>query len=461
MHDVLVAGAGMTGLACALELRKAGRSVVVAERAERAGGVVGTVELEGWRFERGPNTIPASARTFRAIAGELGIADDLVVSNPAASNRYLFHRGRLRALPHGPGGLFTTTVLSPAAKLRAMSEPFRKFTPPDGDEPTLEEFVTERFGRAVARTLGGAFVRGVYGAEIGELGAGSAFPRLYDAASEHGGVIRGMKGLRRPPESTPPPGPETARGDLLSFGNGLEHFVAACSASLGDALRLDAAIERLEKTDEGWRAHLSNGEAVEARRVVFTIPAAPTAALLAPHAEDALDLSPLEKLTHADLTVAHLGLTDADLPPGFGFLVPPDERDGPRSLGVLFLSRIFDGRAPAGGSTVTAILRTPDVAGLDEDGIVQAAHADLARAIGEQDAGRVAVRHVERWSGVIPRYGVGHRARMSALAAATGTALPGIVLAGAYRDGVSVEDCLARGRRVAREVAETPQESRA
>lgn len=450
MHDVLIIGAGVTGLTCAHELMRAGADVQVLERSPRAGGVVGTIAREGYRFESGPNTIPASARVFRELAGELGIAGELIVSSPDAANRYLFHGGRLRALPKTPAGLISTSVLSPLAKLRAAIEPFRRFRPGAGEEPTLEAFLSERFGRAVARTLGGAFVRGVYAAEVNELGAASAFPRLWNAAIEHGGVVRGLKRSSTRGASSSLPGPPTRRGDLLSFEAGFSRMIDAFSEELGGSLLVNAGVERLELEGQRWCVHMENGEQSHARYVVLATPASATVGLVGALA----DLSPLDDVNHADLVVVHLGLSGADLPQGFGFLVPPDEQGGPKSLGILFPSRIFAGRAPAGGSAVSAILRESDVSGLDDLALERAAHEDLVQAIGREAAGTVEVRHIERWRNVIPRYTVGHAQRMETMVSHVEGSLPGLFLAGAYHRGVSVEDCMSRGRDVGRRIAE-------
>lgn len=451
MHDVLIIGAGVTGLTCAHELMRAGADVQVLERSPRAGGVVGTINQEGYRFESGPNTIPASARVFRELAGELGIAGELIVSSPDAANRYLFHRGRLRVLPRTPAGLISTSVLSPLAKLRAATEPLRRFRPGTGEEPSLEAFLSERFGRAVARTLGGAFVRGVYAAEVNELGAASAFPRLWNATIEHGSVVRWLKKGAAPGASSSLPGPPTRRGDLLSFETGFSRMIEAFTEELGESLRANTEVKRLEQEGQGWCVHLESGERSQARHVVLATPAAATVGLVGALA----DLSPLEHVDHADLVVVHLGLSDADLPQGFGFLVPPDEQGGPRSLGILFPSRIFEGRAPTGRSAVSAILRESDVSDLDDKALERVAHEDLAQAIGRKAAGTVEVRHIERWRDVIPRYTVGHAQRMEAMISHVEGSLPGLFLAGAYHGGVSVEDCMSRGRDVGRRLAET------
>ena len=88
--STIVVGAGLSGLACAFDLARAGRNVVVLEAAERTGGVVGSLERDGFRFETGPNTIQASAAAFRTLCGDLGIADRLIVSPPEGEE--LFRR---------------------------------------------------------------------------------------------------------------------------------------------------------------------------------------------------------------------------------------------------------------------------------------------------------------------------------------------------------------------------------
>ena len=170
MNDVIVVGAGLTGLACAHELQARGLRVLVLEAGRRVGGVVGTGDRNGFLFESGPNTVPAGARHVREAAEKLGLSDKLITSNAEAKRRYLFKDGGLHALPDSPLALLRTPLLSARAKLRILSEPLRRFRPDTrAPEPTFEAFLTERIGREATRTLAGAFVRGVYAAEVDEL----------------------------------------------------------------------------------------------------------------------------------------------------------------------------------------------------------------------------------------------------------------------------------------------------
>ena len=54
--DAVVAGAGIAGLAAALELQSAGHEVTLIDPADRPGGVMRTDHVGGYVVERGPNT---------------------------------------------------------------------------------------------------------------------------------------------------------------------------------------------------------------------------------------------------------------------------------------------------------------------------------------------------------------------------------------------------------------------
>jgi phytoene dehydrogenase-like protein len=51
--DAIIVGAGLAGLACARELVRAGRQVLVVEAADRVGGRVATDTVDGFRIDRG------------------------------------------------------------------------------------------------------------------------------------------------------------------------------------------------------------------------------------------------------------------------------------------------------------------------------------------------------------------------------------------------------------------------
>lgn len=85
-HRVVVVGAGLGGLACALHLAGTGRQVTVLERADEPGGRAGRLLVDGYEFDAGPTvlTMPDLIdRTFAAVGERAADWLDLVRLDPA------------------------------------------------------------------------------------------------------------------------------------------------------------------------------------------------------------------------------------------------------------------------------------------------------------------------------------------------------------------------------------------
>ncbi|MFF8883670.1 phytoene desaturase family protein [Streptomyces flaveolus] len=83
---VVVVGAGLSGLACALHLLGAGRRVTVVERDTGPGGRAGRVRLGGYEVDTGPTvlTMPHLAdEAFAAVGDSLGRHVELTALHPA------------------------------------------------------------------------------------------------------------------------------------------------------------------------------------------------------------------------------------------------------------------------------------------------------------------------------------------------------------------------------------------
>jgi phytoene dehydrogenase-like protein len=74
--DCIIVGAGLAGLACAKDLRAAGRRVLLVEAADRVGGRVATDDVEGFRVDRGfqvyNDAYPEGRRQLDLAALQLG-----------------------------------------------------------------------------------------------------------------------------------------------------------------------------------------------------------------------------------------------------------------------------------------------------------------------------------------------------------------------------------------------------
>lgn len=105
MADVVVVGAGLGGLATAARLAKLGHRVVVCERGDSPGGLLGRISCGGFEWDSTPmqTTLPAVLRDlFRKSGRPLERYVDLALSTPA--RRHVFADGTVLDLPTGSRG---------------------------------------------------------------------------------------------------------------------------------------------------------------------------------------------------------------------------------------------------------------------------------------------------------------------------------------------------------------------
>src|SRR4029077_528530 len=106
--DVLVVGAGISGLATAFTLGKRGATVELFEAAPRAGGVIGTRHRNGALVESGPNSTLDTSPLINELLDGLGIRGERIAPSAVAATRYIVRDGKLVALPTSPGSFLAS-----------------------------------------------------------------------------------------------------------------------------------------------------------------------------------------------------------------------------------------------------------------------------------------------------------------------------------------------------------------
>ncbi len=440
-REILVAGGGMAGLTAALHLVDAGLDVEVLEARDQAGGNVQTETVDGFQMEKGPHTFLASALGIFDLATRTGVQDRLVT--PMSGARFIARSGRLHQAPTGPWSFITTGLLSWKAKLTLATEPFRlaKGDPSD----SAATFFERRFGTEAARVIAGAFISGVYAGDPEQLSAAAAFPLFWGFEQEAGSMIRGALRYKR----RQPKGPK--RKGLYSFDRGLGVLSKAAVQALGGRVSTGERVVSVVPSPHGYMVHTDRGTR-EARAVVLATPPGDAARIL--HDTDPRLADLLGGIPMAPIAVVHLGFSRRcpDIPDGFGFLAPRGE--GVRTLGVLFPSRLFPGRAPEGGDLLTAFVggsTDPEALDLSDQDLVDLVQADLRHLTGHGETPDFTM--VRRHPVAIPQMVHGHLERMAEVQERLG-ALPGMVLAGNYLHGVGLKDAVASGREAAQRLAE-------
>jgi protoporphyrinogen/coproporphyrinogen III oxidase len=450
MVSVAVIGAGVTGLTAAYCLKRLGARVVVYEAGDRIGGVVKSVRQDGYLAELGPSSMSSPSAEVATILSELGLSTSQVQSSPAARTRYIVKRGKLVPLPLTPSELLTSRLLSNAAKLAVFGEPLVESSESPMDE-SVAGFVRRRFNQEVLDYVVNPFVAGTFAGDPEQLSVRHALPQLQALERTHGSVMRGFlkqAKARRGSESA-----AKAPGGLLSFRDGLQEIPEALGRDLKTEVLLRSPVTQLRAGPRGWTigAAFQPPELYDA--VVYAAPA---------HALDDIDLDfpnserlgTLSSIVHPPVAVLALGFRrdQVDHPlDGFGFLSPEVERR--RMLGAIFSSTLFPDRAPERHLLLTVFAggaRDPDFVQVDPQTLTARVLDELRLLLGI--SGEPTFRLIQIWPKAIPQYVLGY-GRFKDIVQQTEQNNRGLVLAGTYRDGISLGDAMSSGEQASTRVA--------
>jgi oxygen-dependent protoporphyrinogen oxidase len=245
---------------------------------------------------------------------------------------------------------------------------------------------------------------------------------------------------------------------LQSFRDGSETFARALAAKLGPALRTEVSVTEIRVASAGtstnYEVTLTANESTEhliADNVAFTTPA-PAAANLLRGIHPGL-ASALASIEYAPVAVVSLGYPKDHIGQsldGFGFLIPRSE--GLRTLGTVWNSSLFPGRAPDGHSLFTSF-----VGGATDPQAVSLSPNELAALVHKEIAALLQIRQAPTFSSVtlypraLPQYNLGHSQRVASLQK-LGVEFPGLWLAGNYLRGPAIGACVEQAFSVANEI---------
>ncbi len=446
--QVVIVGGGITGLALAHGLLRRGVDVVVLEAGGRAGGVIQTIERDGFTLEQGPFSVMVRSGAFGELLGELGLSS-VDVDADASKKRFVMRDGRLLAVPTSPGGLLKTPLLSFGGRLRVLRGVFKSAPRPGDTDETMAQVAARRLGDEAAEYMAGPAAVGIFAAEADELSFDACIGRYAKADREAGSIIGMMKSVKRDMDAA---GEQKGRRAMVGFDGGLRTLIDRMTEELGDRLVLGAAVEGIERIGEGYRVRHAGGE-VAAAAVVTAIAPSPAGAMLEACVPGIG--AELDAVEMTGLGVVHLGFRREDVGhplDGFGFLLPKSERVEPL-LGSIWASSIFTDAAPAGYVLVRAIVggtRWPGAMAWSEEDLVRRSYASLKPVLGfrgEPVLGQGCV-----WPSAVPVYRPGHVARTRRVAGLL-AGVPGVWCAGNWVGGLGVNDRVVEARRLAGEIA--------
>ncbi|MEI5100150.1 NAD(P)/FAD-dependent oxidoreductase [Streptomyces sp. PmtG] len=434
--DVVIVGAGVSGLSAAHQLTRAGVTTVVLEAAPYIGGRMSTEKVDGFRLDRIGQLLTTSYPELRHTPGL-----DALVLRPFAPGLLVHSEGRHHraAVPSGQALGSTRGALSAARALAGAPRVARPVRTPPGTTP--------RQSRTPARStpLGSALDQARLGAALARL-AGTPVRRLLArpelpaarALSARGLPARTVEGFLRPLLSALLCDPDLttssrcadlalhafARGRLCLPEGGadtLPELVAAAlpPGTVRTGVRVTAVAANRVTTAE-------HGE-LTCRGV-----------LLATDARAAAELLPgLRVPPFHPVTVIHHAAPEPPL--GEPALLLDADRRGPVAHTAV-VSRVDPTRAPAGRTLVSSTVLGPP-----PDDLERTALAHLAELYGTS-TGRWELLAVHRTAQAVPAMPPPHDLRRPV------RLLSGLYVCGDHRDTSTVQGALHSGRRAARAV---------
>lgn len=431
MREVIVIGAGISGLSVAYHLTRKGIDTLVLEKEEKPGGNIQTLIKDRYILELGPQTIMADSAVEEFLK-DLGLEPQY--ASESSKLRYIYKKGKLIPLPLSPLSFFTSPLLSFGAKLRVLKEPF--VPPSPKTEESVAEFVKRRLGQEFLDYIVAPFLSGVYAGDPRELSVKYAVRRVYELEQRFGSLIKGAIKLRAL-------GP---KGKLISFDGGNYTLIEELAKKVN--IETENVALRIRRKDELFHIDTKKGK-YTAKAVVVAVPASSAGYLLRDLSWSASE--EFERIYYAPVVVVHVAVKKGYVPPGFGFLVPRVE--GKRTLGVLFSSQLFPGRAPQDMDLLTVYLggaTDPEVIDYEEDAIQSIVEKELREMLKVE---RLEFLNITRWKRAIPQYTLGYGKYLE-LAQTFERENPGLFLTGNHLFGISVADCIRASYSVVKRVEE-------
>ena len=448
--EIIIIGAGLTGLTIAFYLKKAGIDFRIIEKSGKTGGVIQTVSEQGFVYETGPNTGVVSHPEMTEIFEDLNGKCQLEIADPSAKRRLIWKNRMWHALPSGLFSAIGTPLFSWYDKFRILGEPWRK-KGTDPDEK-LAEMVKRRMGQSYLDYAVDPFISGIYAGDPAKLVTRYAMPKLYTLEQDYGSFI---KGAMKKAKLTKTERDKKATREVFSAKGGLGKMIEALTEAIGpENILLNVQNTIAQATSNGFKIQATTEKQlinIETNHLITTCGGYALSDLLPFLNEE--ELKPFNELNYAAVTQVLLGFKrwNGMSLKAFGGLVPGKENKN--ILGVLFTSSFFEGRAPEGGALLSVFMggiKRPDIIRMNDEEIRSLLDRELPRMLGDRNLKPDMVR-ICRYPKAIPQYTEITGKRYETIHNLQ-EKYAGLILAGNIRDGIGMADRVKQGRSIAEEM---------
>jgi protoporphyrinogen oxidase len=301
-RPTLVLGAGPAGLTAGYLLAKLGLPVLVLEAKQQVGGLAKTVVRDGYRFDLGGHRFFTKSPEVESLWLEV-LGGELLL-RPRLSR--IYWNGKFLDYPLSPRDV--VRKLGPVELTRVLGSYAASLPRRKGNEESLEEWVSNRFGRRLFELFFRTYTEKVWGVPASEIRAEWAAQRIKglslaaaarDALSRGGG---GVKSLIR-------------EFHYPRYGPGqMWETMAARIEELGGEVRTASPVERIRLERGRAVAVTVGGETIPCGEIISSLPLRAMTEMVVPAAPQTA-LAAARGLGYRDFLTVALVLPGDDLFP--------------------------------------------------------------------------------------------------------------------------------------------------
>ena len=387
-YQVLVVGAGITGLTAAYRAARAGKRVLLVSD-QAAGGAIKSSQVEGFTIEHGA-AILVELPDLAKLIDDIGLREKIVYPTTRKFAQGIWLNNAPRFLPRSLGSLLVSPLLAPWYRLTLpLKVFFGALKLPQNKDISIAEVARPFLGERGVRYMLTPALRAAYGQDATAISARVMLRNALAGRSQ----VKCLELLRAR---------RTRRGFMLRNGNHsliskmLEEFI-----KLGGEFKI-GKISKIDKDHDGYIAATQSGESYQADGLILSTGSELLENLATPQQPHFPKAIPL--------AIVHFAIKDGDLDiwrkninaPLLGILFPQGE-----VFGAMFPSQLFPHIAPAGQQLAAVYLGGEswrDSKIPDADSIVKLAQSGLQRILPDCSA-----RHLTTtvWERAIPSYPLG------------------------------------------------------
>jgi oxygen-dependent protoporphyrinogen oxidase len=442
--DVVIIGAGLTGLTTAYYLKKAGISFILIDQKDRVGGVIETLEENSFIIESGPNTGVLSHPDVAELFEELEDSCEIENAQKNVNKRLIWKGDRWHALPSSLIGGIKTPLFSFGDKISILAEPFRK----KGTDPNenLAHLVKRRMGQSFLDYAVDPFILGIYAGDPEYLIPRFALPKLYNLEQKYGSFIGGAikKGKEKKDERS-----QKATRKIFSVKGGLSNLIKSLENKIGsENIVLGCKNISVDLNEQFTVQSAESNITISAKKVITTVGSYQLPKML--NFLSGQEKEIVDNLSYAKVAQLSIGFKkwEGINIDAFGGLVPSVEKKN--ILGVLFISSFLTNRAPEEGALLSVFVggyRNPKIVDLSDEKLIELIEPDLKQMLGLKVFNPDLLK-IFRYEYAIPQYGINTGERLSMIEKLE-EKFPNLTIAGNLRDGIGMADRIKQGKDIA------------